>query len=202
MITLARQPRLLALAALGGLALLALEPVRLAMEASMSRHMLLQFSSLLLVGFLLGGAIPLRWRTALAPWNRHGISGLCAAGLILAMLMIPRVLDLALVDGRIDAVKFALLIFCGGAIRLSWPAAGLVVQGFFLGNLLLMTAVVGLLYQDSPERLCNAYRLDDQQQLGTWLIGIALGLGVGWLIHAFRVLRDENKPALSPISSR
>ena len=83
MITLARQPRLLALAALGGLALLALEPVRLAMEASMSRHMLLQFPSLLLVGFLLGGAIPLWWRTALAPWNRYGISGLCAAGLIL-----------------------------------------------------------------------------------------------------------------------
>lgn len=183
-----------AAAASAALLLLALDPVRLAMEAGMTRHMLLQFPLLLAAGFLFGSAMPARWRAAVEPWNRFGISGLTAASLILAIGMIPRVLDLTLVDWRIEVVKFAALLSCGAAIRLSWSRAGLVVQGFFLGNLLLMTAAVGLLYQDSPERLCNAYRLDDQQRLGTWLVAVALVLGACWLVQAFRKLRDGSEP--------
>ncbi|MEZ5566051.1 MAG: hypothetical protein R3F24_11240 [Gammaproteobacteria bacterium] len=182
-----------AIAALGLLALLAFEPVRHGLETSMLRHMLVQFPGLLVVGVLLGGLVSARWRIALARWNHLGISGLCATGAFLAVLMIPRVLDLALVDWRVETAKFVTLVFCGAALRLSWPASGLIVQGFFLGNVLPMTAVVGLLYQDSPLRLCNAYTLDDQQQLGSWLIGIAVALGVAWLLHAYHVLKDKNE---------
>ncbi len=57
------------------------------------------------------------------------------------------------------------------------------MQGFFLGNMLPMTAVVGQLYIDSPLRLCNAYLLDDQIRLGTWLIAVAALLALGWLAH-------------------
>lgn len=181
-------------AALAALLVLVLPPVRLAMEASMSRHMLLQFPALLAIGWLLAGTLPTRWRAALGPWNRLGISGLMAAALILGIGMIPRVLDLALVDWRIEVIKIMALLFCGAAIRLSWPAGGLVVQGFFLGNLLWMTAVVGLLYQDSPERLCNAYRLDDQQWLGMWLVGISVAIGVTWLVRAFRGRHAGHEP--------
>ena len=36
-----------------------------------------------------------------------------------------------------------------------------------------MTAIVGLLYIDSPLRLCNAYLQDDQIRLGQWLVASA-----------------------------
>lgn len=192
--TSSRMHRFATPAALAALLVLALPPVRLAMEASMSRHMLLQFPALLVIGWLCAGALPARWRTVLEPWNRLGISGLMAAALILGIGMIPRVLDLALVDWRIEAIKFVALLSCGAAIRLSWSAGGLVVQGFFLGNLLWMTAVVGLLYQDSPERLCNAYRLDDQQWLGMWLVGISAAIGATWLVRAFRERHAGHEP--------
>jgi hypothetical protein len=38
----------------------------------------------------------------------------------------------------------------------------------------------------SPLRLCNAYRLDDQQRLGTELVRIVAVVGVAWLVQAFR----------------
>ena len=44
-----------------------------------------------------------------------------------------------------------------------------------------MTAIVGLLYIDSPLRLCNAYLQDDQIRLGQWLVGISSALGLAWL---------------------
>lgn len=174
-------------------ALLALPFARHWLEASMWRHMLLQFPLLILAGALLAAALRPSMRTALARWNAHGITGLVLAGTVLAVLMIPRVLDLALRDPGVEAAKCAALLLAGAALRLSWPAAGLVVQGFFLGNLLPMMVVVGQLFIDSPLRLCNAYLLDDQERLGRWLIAVAAVLGIAWLGHvAWRLVRRED----------
>jgi hypothetical protein len=52
--------------------------------------------------------------------------------------------------------------------------------------MLPMTAVVGQLYIDSPLRLCNAYLLDDQARLGTWLVTAAALLALGWLAQVAR----------------
>lgn len=65
-------------AAAGLLAVLALPPVRAALEASMSAQMLLQFPLLGLCGWLLAGALPVRWRDRIAAWNALGIAG-CSA---------------------------------------------------------------------------------------------------------------------------
>jgi ABC-type Fe3+-siderophore transport system permease subunit len=176
---------------MAGLALLAalmLPPLRPALESSMSLHMLAQYPTLLLAGALLSAAVQQRVRRPLATCNTLGISGLAACALVLAVLMIPRVLDLALVDLRVEAAKVAALLFAGAVLQPSWRAAGLVVQGFFLGNLLPMMAIVGTIYQDSPLRLCNAYRLDDQQHLGQGLVGIAIVVALGWLVQVGRRL--------------
>jgi len=174
-------------------AMLVLPAARAALEQSMLRHMLLQAPLLLLAGACLAGGGGPRLRAAVARWNAYGITGLLATVAILSLLMVPRALDLALVVPAIETSKFALLLLAGAALRLSWAPAGLLVQGFFLGNLLPMMAVAGQLYADSPVRICNAYLLDDQTRLGEWLIALAGVAALAWLAQVARtmVLREE-----------
>ena len=174
------------------LMLLALPAARHYFEATMARHMLLQFPLLALCGFVLAAKLPRQWQAGMNRWNGHGITGLFATALVLALLMIPRVLDLALIDGRIELAKWLALILCGAALRLSWQPAGLLVQGFFLGNVLPMTVVVGYLFESSPVRVCNAYLLDDQERLGQRLVWISAGIALIWfgsLVRTF-MLRE------------
>ena len=193
-------PRTQAALGLALCVLLAWPPLRHALEASMWRHMVLQFPLLMAAGALLAAALPPRARGAVARWNAHGIAGLVLVACVLAVLMVPRVLDLALRDPAIEAAKVAVLLGAGAALRLSWRAAGLVVQGFFLGNMLPMTAVVGQLYIDAPLRLCNAYLLDDQARLGQWLIALAALLALGWLAQVgwWMARREGGSAPLAP----
>ena len=66
----------------------------------------------------------------------------------------------------------------------SWRAAGLVIQAFFIGEIVPMTIIVGSLYQSSPLRLCNAYGLEDQQRLGSAVIWVATAAALVWLVRA------------------
>ncbi|MBW7924262.1 MAG: hypothetical protein H3C59_05910 [Burkholderiaceae bacterium] len=173
-------------------------PLHDLLEAGMATHMLVQFPLLLLAGALLHASRSTsgdaRFASGDEPaWNRLGIAGLVFAACVLALGMIPRLLDLALVDARVEAAKIAALLAAGAALHASWRRAGLVVQGFFLGNVLPMTAVVGMLYQDAPQRLCNGYRLDEQVLVGTLLVALAVALALGWLVAAgIRMHRAEN----------
>lgn len=186
------------LTALAVLALLALPGARRALEASMTMHMLVQFPLLALPGFLLAAALPDRWLARMNAGNVYGISGLFGVAVALAILMIPRVLDLALADGRIELAKCLALLVCGAALRLSWRPAGWLVQGFFLGNVLPMMAVVGSLYEDSPARVCNAYLLDDQVRLGHLLVWVSVGIALVWLACLIRVLLHRETVAVLP----
>lgn len=168
---------------LGGLllAVLLLPPLRGALESRMWTHMLLQFPGLIGAGGLLMHGVSFAWRRRLLAWNAHGITGLLLAGLVFALAMVPRLLDLVLVDARVETLKIAALLLCGAALRLSWQAAGTVVQGFFLGNTLPMMAIAGTLYLEAPARVCNAYRLDEQQFVGSALTWVAGTLAALWL---------------------
>jgi hypothetical protein len=185
------------------LAVMLLPAVRRAAESSMTAHMLLQYSAVLCVGALLAsplagagaGAVTGSRTRRLQRWNELGIAGLLGSALTLAILMVPRVLDLALVDARVETLKLLALVLTGAALRLSWPLAGSVVQAFFLGNLLPMMAVVGTLYQDATRRVCNAYLLDDQRLLGTALVWIAVSMAAGWLL---RLGWDRRAPVEPP----
>lgn len=192
-----RNPLVETAAAVLLLCVLALPALRQLLESGMTRHMLAQYPLLAACGWLLAGALPAAWRIRVARWNVLGISGLFAVALVLGVLMIPRVLDLALVDGRVELAKSLALLACGAALRLSWRRAGLLVQGFFLGNVLPMTAVAGYLYQDSPIRLCNAYLLDDQLRLGQLLVGICIAVALAWLAGAIVALMRREAAALA-----
>ncbi|MBC7718835.1 MAG: hypothetical protein H7Z77_03445 [Chitinophagaceae bacterium] len=184
------------------LALLALPVARRFLEGSMTLHMLVQYPLLMLCGALLASRLPAvclkpdpAGRSAGNGWNAHGITGLFASAVILAILMIPRVLDLALISPAVEFSKMAALLFCGAALRLSWQAAGWLVQGFFLGQVLPMSVVVGTLYESSPVRVCNAYLLGDQVLLGRLLVWIAAGVALAWLAGLFRsLMRSDAGP--------
>jgi len=181
-------------AAFGATALLILAwpPARHLLEDSMRLHMLVQYPLIVLCGALLGQAMPPAATRRLAAWNAMGLAGLVAALLFTSVLMIPRVLDLVLVDLRVEEAKFTALLFVGALLRPSWRAAGRVVQAFFLGSTLPMMVAVGTLYQNAPARLCNAYRLDDQQALGTLLVYLAVAVAVVWLVRTtHEVMRSE-----------
>ncbi|HSW06907.1 hypothetical protein [Aquabacterium sp.] len=179
-----------------GLMLLAiglLPALRRAVESGMATHMLLQYPALLLAGALLIGPVPRRWQRHLQAWNELGIAGLLASALAMAVLMVPRVLDLALVDPRVENIKLLALVLSGAAIRLSWHRAGTVVQAFYLGNVLPMLVVVGMLYQESTTRVCNAYRLDEQQTVGIGLVWLSAAIAATWLFAL--------RPGLAPGAS-
>jgi hypothetical protein len=188
---------LLPVAGLCLLLLMLLPPLRHAIEARMSTHMLVQFPALLLAGALLASPLMQRWPRSLQRWNELGIAGLVAAALTMALLMVPRVLDLALVDLRVEIIKLLALLASGAALAVSWQRAGTVIQAFFLGNVLPMWVVVGTLYQDSPTRLCSAYLLDDQQRLGAALMWAAVGILALWL-SSLRGALERRTAASSP----
>ena len=181
-----KRPNIFIASAAALLIVLALPPVHSAMVASMTRHMLVQLPLLMAVGWLVAAALPQHWTMRLGRWNALGLTGLMGTALALGLVMIPRVLDLVLVDGRVELAKWLGMVACGVLLRLSWQPAGLLVQGFFLGNLLPMMAVVGDLYSSSPVRVCNAYLLGDQERLGQWLVWLAAALAAVWFAGLMR----------------
>lgn len=176
-----RRPLAAAVALL--LALLVLRPL---LEARMTAQMLLQIPLLIGVGMLLARTLPGAWRARLAPWNHGGVSGLVLASLAVIFWMPPRWLDAAAGDPVIDAAKhLSLPLLAGVPLALSWPAAGFVVRGVLLLELIASCFRLGWLYLISPLRLCNNYALADQQLLGTCLLVLGVLL-LAWI--AYRLL--------------
>ena len=48
---------------------------------------------------------------------------------------------------------------------------------FFIGNIAWMTATAGMLYLETPQRLCVNYLQDDQRHTGIGLVLLAIALG-------------------------
>lgn len=169
----------------GLLLMLNIPLMRRIMESDMVYHMLLQFPLILLAGWLLAKTLPTQITTGLQAWNRLGITGLLAASMILMFWMIPRALDLVLVNPALEFMKFLSLVLAGMALAWSWPVAGMIVRGFFLGNVLPMMMVVGWLYVEAPVRLCNSYLSNDQLRTGSGLLALSIAGSLLWLYALF-----------------
>ncbi|HEX7454793.1 MAG TPA: hypothetical protein VF296_02015 [Gallionella sp.] len=155
--------------------------IRRMMESDMALHMLLQFPLILLAGWLLARVLP----EPTKKWNHAGINGLLMASMILMFWMIPRALDLVLINNTLESLKFLSLALAGAALALSWPVAGMIVRGFFLGNVLPMMMVAGWLYVEAPVRLCNSYLSYDQLRTGSGLLALSIAGSLVWLLTFF-----------------
>lgn len=169
-----------------GLALivaLALPPVRHALEASMTLHMLVQLPLLAVAGWWLASLLPPRANRALAAWNRSGITGFVLVSLTAMVWMLPRMLDASLEAPLVELAKFVTIpALIGMPLALSWPLAGFVARGVFLVEVAATPFRLGWLYLVADERLCSNYLLSDQQLLGKFLIaiGAAVTLVLAW----------------------
>ncbi len=172
-------------ASIGALIISTMLMLRSSMEEDMVLHMLLQFPLIVLSGWLMAYILSDAIRDRLCRWNHAGITGLLMASLILMFWMIPRALDLVLVNNMLEFTKFLSLLMAGAALHLSWSQSGMIVRGFFLGNVLPMMMVVGWLYVEAPVRICNAYLTNDQLRTGNGLMTLAIFGSLIWLLAFF-----------------
>ena len=161
---------------------------RAPLEASMLRHMLVQLPLLVVCGALLRPW--LRLPTELTRMDGQGLTTFTAAVFITTYWMIPRALEQALFEPLAALEKFTSLLVLGAALPGALRRAHVVVQLFFVANICAMMAIAGMLYRELPQRLCNAYLLDDQSVTGTALVVLALVLGAAWCIVNARHFAD------------
>ena len=150
------------------------------MEAAMLRHMLVQLPLIVVAGCLLAARLqqaPMRDKL-----DPHGLTSLTALLLLSAYWMVPLALEESLRYALAELAKFISLLLAGTLLPGAVKRARTVIQLFFLGNFCWMMAIAGIQYQDSPQRLCNAYALDDQLVTGSCLVGVSIVLALTWCI--------------------
>lgn len=162
--------------------LAALPPLGNLLMRMMLTQMLAQIPLLFFAGAVWAGKVrwsdAARWRA----WNVQGAPGLLASTLVLAFWMTPIALDNAAADRSWEAAKIISMATAGFVAGVSWRLAAAVTRIFYLGNLLWMTVTVGLLYQDSTQRYCNAYLRDDQEMTGQALVIASIGIALVGLL--------------------
>lgn len=170
-------------------ALCTVPPVGPWLEATMARHMLLEYPLLVASGAMAAQALPRRVWRRLRRLNPGGVPGLLLALAWMAAAMVPRVVDAAVADAGANAIKVLFLLGAGAAAALSWRAAGRAGQAFAIGNAAWMTATAGVLLRETPTRVCAQYLEGDQWRTGWGLVAVAVLGSAVWLAREFRPRR-------------
>lgn len=167
-------------------AILWLSPVRAGLERDMALHMVVQLPLLIGIGVLLAGIVRAREPRWLAEADWLGIPGLIVVLCATSFWMLPRMLDAAIADPRVDLGKFlSLPLLAGLPLGLSWRRMPALGRAFLWANFIPKLGAVGGLYLAAPIRLCAYYRLDQQEAAGWSLIIVATALAMLWFLAAF-----------------
>jgi hypothetical protein len=167
---------------------------------TMLTQMLVQIPLIFVAAAMWGARVRWSVRARWRAWNMQGASGLLAAALVSAFWMTPIALDHAASDWSWEAVKVISLAASGFAAGVSWALGSLVTRAFYVGNMLWMAVTVGMLYQESTQRYCNAYLWDDQAMTGQALVVASIGIVLIWASRAaglsWRVLTGRSNVPL------
>jgi hypothetical protein len=151
-----------------------LPPLYGILTAQMLTHMLVQIPLVFAGGVAWGVGIPRRAPASWLSWNQQGVPGLLFSALVLTYWMTPIALDHAAEDGVWGLAKIVSLCLAGMTAGISWRLGSVVPRLFYVGNMLWMMITVGMLYEESDQRLCNAYLRDDQVKTGQGLVALAI----------------------------
>ncbi|RTZ48099.1 DUF1404 domain-containing protein [Candidimonas sp. SYP-B2681] len=156
------------------------------LEASMARHMGLEFPLLFIIGWLTASTAGRRFARLIEPWNAKGLTALVFTALVTAFWMVPAALDLAVLHAGVGVLKVLNWLVAGMLMGASWRQAGVVIQAFFIFNWCWMTVAVGLIYQQAPQQLCSVYLVDDQWNAGAFMVFWAIAVFLLWLPGAIK----------------
>jgi hypothetical protein len=154
---------------------------------TMFTQMLVQIPLLFCAGGVLAGLVCWPDHTRWEAWNVQGASGLLTSALVLTFWMTPIALDHAAVEYSWEVAKVASVVVVGFVAGASWRLASGITRIFYLGNMLWMTVTIGMLYEESPQRFCNAYLWDDQAITGRGLVVASLGVALLWTSRTVRI---------------
>jgi hypothetical protein len=162
----------------------ALPPLGNVLMRTMLTQMLVQIPLMFVAAAIWGARVRCSARAPWRAWNVQGASGLLIAALVSAFWMTPIALDHAASNGSWEAAKVISLAGSGFVAGVSWTLGSLVTRAFYVGNMLWMAVTVGMLYQDSTERYCNAYLWDDQMMTGQALVAASIAIVLIWASRA------------------
>ena len=166
------------------IAVLATSTARSYLEQYMTSHTLILLPLLVLCGMWIGSYFAEK-KQLLLPY--HFALPLLLIALFVSMFwMLPRNLDASLEnDGYLVAKYLTLPFFLGVPLALAWRKIGPITKAFFIANAISMVMVLAWLYVEAPVRLCNYYLINEQKQLGMYLIYIAGIISVYWVTRLF-----------------
>lgn len=167
------------------------------LDASMARLIVLQMP----VWFFLGwwGASMIsraaRPETVLERCDGLGLGGLAFAWLTVLFWMIPRSVDAVGSSAVVDQVFHASMLLAGATAKLSAPRMPVIVKvaiGIYGSS---MAIALGFFYSSYSALLCGAFSIQQQRELGRWLLWISPVVTVAVLFSAARALgrRDPNE---------
>ncbi|MDH5681624.1 MAG: hypothetical protein OEZ36_08555, partial [Spirochaetota bacterium] len=160
------------------LIVLVIPPVDKYLDANMSRHMLIQIPFLLVLGYLSGH----RLRHKLISSNQRGLPGFIFFVGTMIFWMIPRSLDEAALSSLVDNMMHFNMLLAGFALghsasRLTFPLKGaLAIYG------LSMIISMGFAYSNYNSLICAAYNLEQQRELGGYLLYLSPVLFIALII--------------------
>ena len=183
------------IACLPGALLVAAAVLQPWLEATMARHMGLEFPLLFVIGWLTASAAGPRLARFIASWNAKGLTALVFTALVTGFWMVPAALDLAVQHPGVGLLKVLSWLVAGMLMGASWRQAGAVIQAFFIFNWCWITLAVGLIYQEAPQQLCSVYLVYDQWNAGASMIFWAIAVFLLWLpgvIKSSNLLGDND----------
>ncbi|WP_051516538.1 hypothetical protein [Herbaspirillum sp. RV1423] len=169
------------------------------LESTMFSHVLLQMPLLILSGVLLANlrppAFPPRRPALHRLWRKcdaHGLASMLALLFSCAYWMVPNAIERAVINPFDDFAKFLSLTLAGALLPGALRKSHIVVQIFFIGGIVWMMAMAGMMYQNATQRLCNSYLLDDQVRTGIGLVALAVILPMWWCVSNSRAVAPKN----------
>lgn len=165
---------------IGFLTVLALPPVRSALEAGLVSHMLLQIPLLAYGGWLIGATTRNMVGNTLEDWDRHGVTGFVLAVCIALFWMLPRSIETSLEAPGHELAKFLSVPLAGFALACSYPRAPVLLRGLLLSHVVSMFGVLAWTFLAAPIRLCISYLASEQVTAGYVLLATGLVLSTYW----------------------
>lgn len=140
-------------------------PVDPFLDASMSRHMLLQMPALAGFGFVATRAWP-----APRPDSAQSLTALVFAAGTLVFWMLPRSLDTALAISWADQLMHANMLAAGWALATALPRLEFHTKMAFGIYAVAMVLAAGAVYAATTVPVCSTYTVQQQNAAGVWLL--------------------------------